>query len=126
MRNYLNQQVRQVAQRSAEEVVHPLGARVRRDLGGQTRKQPSQRLGTVALQSEEVLELADVTPSMIWRLPEAQRRSAFDHALRESFLGVAATSAPYCSIQWRSHSTPVKPLSGKNRKGRSYALDPGR
>jgi hypothetical protein len=59
MRNHLNQQVRQVAQRSAEEVVHPLSAGVRRDLGGQTRKQPSQRLGTVALQSEEVLELAD-------------------------------------------------------------------
>jgi hypothetical protein len=59
MRNYLNQQVRQVTQRSAEGVVHPLGARVRRDLGGQTRKQPSQRLGTVALQAEEVLELSD-------------------------------------------------------------------
>jgi hypothetical protein len=52
-------------------------------------------------------------PSMIWRLPEAQRRSAFDHARRESLLGVAATSAPYCSIQWRSHSTPVKPLSAR-------------
>ncbi len=59
MRNHLNQQVRQVTQRSAEEVVHPLSAGVRRDLGGQTRKQPSQRLGTVALESEEVLELAD-------------------------------------------------------------------
>jgi hypothetical protein len=59
MRNYLNQQVRQVAQRSAEGVVDPLGARVRRDLGGQTRKQPSQRLGPVALQREEVLQLVD-------------------------------------------------------------------
>src|SRR5215216_3870148 len=58
MRNYLNQQVRQVAQRSAEGVVYPLGARVGRDLGGQTRKQTSQRLGPVALQREEVLELA--------------------------------------------------------------------
>jgi hypothetical protein len=63
MCNELDQQVRQVAQRSAEEVVHPLSARVRRDLGGQTRKQPSQRLGPMALQSEEVLELADETPS---------------------------------------------------------------
>ena len=58
MRNYLNQQVRQVAQRSAQGVVYPLGARVGRDLGGQTRKQPSQRLGPVALHTEEVLELA--------------------------------------------------------------------
>jgi hypothetical protein len=73
MCNALYEQVRQVAQRSAKEVVHPLGARVRRDLGGQTRKQASQRLGPMALQSEEVLELADETPSMIWRLPEAQR-----------------------------------------------------
>src|SRR5215204_276856 len=113
MRNHLNQQVRQVAQRSAEEVVHPLSAGVRRDLGSQTRKQPSQRLGTVALQSEEVLESWPMTPSMIWRLPEAQRRSAFDHARRESFLGVAATSALYCSIQWRSHSSPVKRLSAR-------------
>jgi hypothetical protein len=35
-----------------------------------------------------------MTPSMIWRLPEAQRRSAFGHALCELSLGVAATSAP--------------------------------
>ena len=40
-----------------------------------------------------------MTPSMIWRLPDAQRRSAFGHALRELFFGVAATSAPYCSTQ---------------------------
>jgi hypothetical protein len=31
-----------------------------------------------------------MTPSMIWRLPEAQRRSAFDHPLRELFFGAAA------------------------------------
>jgi hypothetical protein len=36
-----------------------LGAGVRRDLGGQTPKQISQRLGPMALQREEVLELAD-------------------------------------------------------------------
>src|SRR5215207_6328287 len=59
MCNELNEQVRQMAQRSAEGVVYPLGARVRCDLGGQTRKQTSQRLGPVALQGEEILELAD-------------------------------------------------------------------
>ncbi len=48
-----------MAQRSAEGVVDPLGAGVRCDLGGQTRKQTSQRLGAVALQREEVLQLAD-------------------------------------------------------------------
>jgi hypothetical protein len=73
MCNELYKQVRQVAQRSAEGVVNPLSAGVCRNLGRQARQQPSQRLGAVALQTEEVLELADVTPSMIWRLPEAQR-----------------------------------------------------
>ena len=58
MCNELNEQVRQMAQRSAEGVVYPLGARVRCDLGGQTRKQTSQRLGAVTLQGEEILELA--------------------------------------------------------------------
>src|SRR5215210_8321733 len=59
MCNELNQQVRQVTQRSVEGVVDPLCAGVCCDLGGQARQQPSQRLGTVALQREEVLELAD-------------------------------------------------------------------
>src|SRR5215203_687034 len=59
MCNELDQQVRQVAQRSVEGVVDPLSAGVCRDLGGQARQQPYQRLGPVALQSEEVLELAD-------------------------------------------------------------------
>src|SRR5215203_4879274 len=59
MCNELDQQVRQVAQRSAEGVVDPLSAGVCRHLGGQARQQPSQRLGPMALQSEEVLELAD-------------------------------------------------------------------
>jgi hypothetical protein len=30
---------------------------------------------------------------MIWRLPEAQRRSALEHARRELFFGAPATSA---------------------------------
>jgi hypothetical protein len=54
----LDQQVRQLAQGSAEGVVDPLGAGVGRDLGRQPRQQPSQRLGPVALQGEEILELA--------------------------------------------------------------------
>src|SRR5215208_1703115 len=56
-----------------------------------------------------------ITPSMIWRLPAAQRRSAFCHALLESSYGVAATRAPYSSSQRRSHSTPVNPLSARLR-----------
>ena len=55
----LDQQVRQVAQGSAEGVVDPLSAGVGRNLGRQTRQQPSQRLGPVALQGEEILQLAD-------------------------------------------------------------------
>ena len=35
-----------------------------------------------------------ITPSMIWRLPDAQRRSAFGHALRSLLFGVAATRVP--------------------------------
>src|SRR5215218_7190077 len=58
MCNELDQQVRQVAQRSVEGVVDPLSAGVCRDLCRQARQQPSQRLGTMALQTEEVLELA--------------------------------------------------------------------
>src|SRR5215210_7988244 len=59
MCNELYEQVRQVAQRSAERVVDPLSAGVGRHLGRQARQKPSQRLGAVALQTEEVLELAD-------------------------------------------------------------------
>ena len=58
MCNELDQQVRQVTQRSAEGIVDRLCAGVGCDLGGQTRQQPSQRLGAVALQTEEVFELA--------------------------------------------------------------------
>ena len=59
MKTALDQQVCQLTQRSVDGVVDPLSAGVGRDLGGQARQQPSQRLGAVALQSEEVLELAD-------------------------------------------------------------------
>jgi hypothetical protein len=93
MCNELDQQIRQVAQRSAEGVVDPLAAGVRGDLCPQTSQQPAEGLRPVALQREESLSWP-ITPSMIWRLPEAHRRSAFDHALRESSYGVAATSAP--------------------------------
>ena len=53
-----SEQICQVAQRSAEGVVDPLAAGVGRDLGRQTSQQPAQRLRTVALQREEILELA--------------------------------------------------------------------
>src|SRR5829696_1148215 len=58
MCNELYEQICQVAQRSAERVVDLLCAGVGRDLGGQARQQPSQRLRTMTLQREEVLELA--------------------------------------------------------------------
>jgi hypothetical protein len=49
-----------VARRSAEGVVDPLTAGVRRsDLGGQTPQKTTQGLGSVALQAKEVLELVD-------------------------------------------------------------------
>jgi hypothetical protein len=59
MCNNLNQQILQVAQWSPELIVQPLPTGVRRDLGGQTRQQPAQGLGSVTLQAEEVLELAN-------------------------------------------------------------------
>src|SRR5215213_11156706 len=48
-----------MSQRSAEGVVDLLSTGVGRDLGGQASQQPTQRLRPVALQTEEVLELAD-------------------------------------------------------------------
>jgi hypothetical protein len=59
MCNELDQQIRQAAQRSAEGVVDPLPARIRGDLRRKSGQQPVQGLRPVALQSEEVLELAD-------------------------------------------------------------------
>src|SRR5918992_6311870 len=91
MCNDLDQQVRQMTQRSAEGIVDPLCAGVGHDLGCQRRQQPSQRLRTMTLQAKEKSLSWPITPSMIWRLPEAQRRSAFVHALRELFFGAAAT-----------------------------------
>jgi hypothetical protein len=48
-----------VAQRSSEGVVDALAASVRCDLGRQTSQQPAERLRTVTLHREEILELAD-------------------------------------------------------------------
>jgi hypothetical protein len=60
MCNELDQQICQMTQRSAEGVVDALCAGVGRDLlGRQTCQQPAEGLGSVALQAEEVLELAD-------------------------------------------------------------------
>jgi len=58
MCNELDQQVRKVAQRSAEGVVDALAAGVRGDLRRQMSQQPAEGLGSVTLQSEEILELA--------------------------------------------------------------------
>ena len=55
----LDQQVRQVAQWPTEGVVDPLSAGLGCDLCRQTRQQPAEGLGPVALQAEEVLQLAD-------------------------------------------------------------------
>src|SRR5918995_2043160 len=57
MHNRSDQQVGQVAQRSPELVVEPLPASVGRHLGRQAGQKTAQRLGPVALQGEEVLEL---------------------------------------------------------------------
>ena len=58
MCNELDQQVRKVAQRSAEGVVDALAAGVRGDLRRQTSQQPTEGLRPVTLQSKEILELA--------------------------------------------------------------------
>jgi hypothetical protein len=55
----LDQQICQVAQRSTEGVINALSTGVCRNLGRQTRQQPGEGLGSVALQAEEVLQLAD-------------------------------------------------------------------
>src|SRR5215212_10368527 len=59
MCNDLDQKVRQVTQRSADGTVDPLSAGVGRDFGGQSCQQPSQGLGSVAFEPEEILELPD-------------------------------------------------------------------
>ena len=57
MHNRSDQKVDQVAQRSPELVVEPLSASVGRHLGRQAGQKTTQRLGPVALQGEEILEL---------------------------------------------------------------------
>jgi hypothetical protein len=57
MHNRSYQKVGQVAQRSPELLVEPLPAGVGRHLGRQAGQETTQRLGPVALQGEEVLEL---------------------------------------------------------------------
>jgi hypothetical protein len=59
MCNELDQQLCQVTQRSAERIIDPLATGVRRDLGRHARQQPTEGLGSVALQAEELLQLAD-------------------------------------------------------------------
>jgi hypothetical protein len=58
MRNELDEKVGQVTQRPPIiPVVEPLSTSVGRDLGRQAGQKPTQRLGPVALQGEDVLEL---------------------------------------------------------------------
>jgi hypothetical protein len=57
MHNRSDQKVGQVAQRSPELVVEPLPASVSRHLGRQAGQKTTERLGPVALQGEDVLEL---------------------------------------------------------------------
>jgi len=59
MCNELDQQICQVAERPTERVVDPLSTGVGRNLGRKARQQAVEGLGTMALQSEEVLQLAD-------------------------------------------------------------------
>jgi hypothetical protein len=62
MCNELDQQVCQVAERSTEGIVDPLSTGVCGNLGRQARQQPGEGLGAVALQAEEVLQLAYHSP----------------------------------------------------------------
>jgi hypothetical protein len=57
MHNRSDQKVGQVAQRSSKLVVEPLPAGVGRHLGRQAGQKAAERLGPVALQGEDVLEL---------------------------------------------------------------------
>jgi hypothetical protein len=82
-----------MTQRSAEGVVNALCAGVGHDLGGQTRQQPTQRLGTVALQREEVLELA-YDPFYDLALARGPAPIGLRPRPVEVVFGAAATSAP--------------------------------
>ena len=93
MHNRSDQKVGQVAQRSPELVVEPLPAGVGCHLGRQAGQRPSSVLALWRSRAKMSLSWS-MTPSMICRFPDAQRRSVFAHALLELFLGVAATSAP--------------------------------
>ncbi len=94
MHNRSDQKVGQVAQRSPELVVEPLPAGVGRHLGRQAGQKTTERLGPVALQGEEVLELIydsfDDLP-----LSRSPATVCFrPRPLGELSLGVAATNAP--------------------------------
>src|SRR5215208_6123097 len=93
MCNELYEQIRQVAQRSAERVVDLLCAGVGRDLGGQARQQPSQRLRTMTLQREEVLELA-YDPFYDLALARGPAPIGLRPRPAGVVFGAAATSAP--------------------------------
>src|ERR687890_2825479 len=92
----LDQQVRQVTQEPTEGVVDALSAGVGRDLGGQTCQQPAEGLRSVALQREEVLQLAD---HPLYDLALSRRPTAI--ALRPCPAGVL--------VRGGGHQSPVLP-----------------
>ena len=112
MCNCSDQQAGQSTQRSSQVRIQYLAAGVGGDLGGQPGEQPAERLGAVALQPKEVLELA-YDASIRCRLPDAQRRSRSGQARRLVRCGVAATKAPCTSNQRRSHATEENPASAR-------------
>jgi hypothetical protein len=92
MCNELDEKIGQVAQRPPAPVVDPLSASVGCDLGCQAGQKTTERLGPVALQAEEEFELI-YDPFDDLLLSRRPTTVGFVHALLESSLGVAATSA---------------------------------
>ena len=113
MCNELDEQVRQMSQRSAEGVVDTLTTGVGRDLGGQASQQPTQRLRPVALQAEEVLELADY-PLDDLALACGPSAIPFRPGPARVVVRGGGNKRPVdLPSQRRSHSMPVKPLSAR-------------
>ncbi len=115
--NCSDQQAGQSTQRSSRVRVKDLAAGVGGDLGGQPSEQPAERLGAVALQPQEVLELAydalDQLPLTGRPTPVPLGPSVAASAWRLVRCGVAATKAPCTSNQRRSHATEENPASAR-------------
>ena len=113
MCNDLDQEICQLTQRSAEGVVDPLSAGVGRDLGRQTRQQPSERFGAVALQAKKSLSWP-ITPSMICACPRpiADRPSSTPGGSRRTVWPPPAPRRPPASA---APTHPRKPFVGQIR-----------